>query len=151
MLALVDRTMTMKPFPKTPRKVLTVTIDENGDLLYLKSDSADVLLECGEVVQKRASHVEPASRDLRILFHALRFIFGDKGRVSEWTRNWFCLWRVNTAPVGGPILTWGDTAWGREHMALAMLDNVAVWIDRQAAIDAEIEFLNEYFLERGIA
>jgi hypothetical protein len=138
----------MKPYPKTQQKVLTVTIDENGDLLYLKSDLADVLLECGEVVQRRASHVEPASRDLRILFHTLRFIFGEQGRIADWTRKWVCLWRVNTAPVGGPILRMKDV---RTPCPQAMRENIAVWLNRQEAIDAEIAFLNRYFLERGIA
>lgn len=127
-----------KPFPKSQQKVLTVTIDEAGDLLYLKSDSCDVLLECGEVVQRRASHVEPAAFFLRVAFHILRKVFGEHGRVAEWTRGWKVLWRVNTAPVGGPILRWENGV-------------VKVWMDRKAAIDAEILFLNDFFLERGIA
>lgn len=133
-----------KAFAPTPHKVLTVTIDENGDLVYLKTDSCDVLLELGETVTKRASHVEPNNFWLRRLFHALR-LAGDKNRIADWTRNWNCLWRVNTAPVGGPILRWKDTQNWRN---VVFPNNVALWHNRQEAIDAEILFLNNFFLTR---
>lgn len=138
----------MKAFAKTPRKILTVTIDENGDLVYLKTDSCDALLELGETVTKRASHVEPDNFLLRRLFHTLR-LFGDKNRIADWTRNWNCLWRVNTSPVGGPILLWRHV-WGSEDWmkGLSGYNYVALWRNRQSAIDAEIKFLNDWFLTR---
>lgn len=117
-----------KPFPKTEQKVLSVTIDEEGNLTYLKTNEHDIFAELGEVVTRRASHVEPEQFWLRIAFRFLR-VFGDKTRVAEWTRNWRCVWLVDTRPVGGPVLE------GR-------------WLNRQAAIDAEIEFLNDWFLRR---
>ena len=40
----------MKPFPKTERKVVTVTIDESGDLVFLNSPEHDVFLELGELL-----------------------------------------------------------------------------------------------------
>jgi len=126
-----------KPFPKSEQNIITVTIDEQGDVIFLATDANDIFLSLGNVVTQRASHVEPGGRYERILFHTLRALFGDKGRVSDWTRQWFTLWRVNTKPVGGPIL--------RDERG-----NIRYWIDRQAAIDAEIIFLNEWFLERGI-
>ena len=137
----------MKAFPKTAHKILTVTIDEEGNLIYLKTDAADVLLELGETVTKRASHVEPGPKYERWLFHTLRFLFGDKGRVSDWTRTWQTLWRVNTAPVGGPILTWKHVRPIAEGVP-GLRDRTYYWSDRQAAIDAEIKFLNEWFLTR---
>jgi hypothetical protein len=136
-----------KPFPKTAQKVMTVTIDENGDLLMLKSDSADVFLEGAEVVTKRASHVEPTGFWTRIAFHILRSCVKDDSAVAAWTRTWRCTWRVNTAPVGGPILKWKHTSNWRSHV---FPEHQAAWQDRQEAIDNEVEFLNTYFLERGI-
>ena len=53
-------------FAKEDPKILTVTIDENGDLVYLKTPLSDVLLELGTVVKKRASHVEPVNIFQRI-------------------------------------------------------------------------------------
>ena len=134
----------MKAFPKTEQKVLTVTIDEDGNLTYLKTSEHDIFAEMGEVVTKRASHVEPATFWLRVAFRFLR-VFGDKTRVAEWTRRWTCEWLVDTRPVGGPILEWHHVYSFRpgDH-------RIATWLDRQLAIDAEIKFLNQFFLERGI-
>src|SRR5208337_3555461 len=115
-----------KPFAKTEQKVLTVTIDEEGNLVYLKTSEHDIFAELGEVVTKRASHVEPVNIWLRVAFRFLR-VFGDKTRVAEWTRTWTCDWRVNTKPTAGYLLPQS-------------------WRNRQDAIDAEIAFLNEWFI-----
>jgi hypothetical protein len=135
----------MKPFPKSPQKVVTVVIDEHGNLEYLKTDSCDVLLELGEVITRRASHVEPATFWTRVWFHIIRTLVSDKSRVAAWTRNWKCLWRVNTAPVGGPILRHIHVDPNSKQWAW---DVIAVWENRQDAIDAEITFLNKWFLTR---
>jgi len=111
---------------------MTFTIDENGDIIALASPGADVILKAmGEVQTQRASHVEPDAFALRIAFHIIRSLTSDDTAVAEWTRHWRCLWRVNTSPVGGPILA-------------------ARWTDREQAIAAEIEFLNNFFLEETL-
>lgn len=140
---------TLKPFPKEQQKIVTVTIDENGDVLFLATDANDIFLNDGDVLTKRASHVEPASLYERWFFHFLR-LFGDKMRVAEWTRGWKCLWRVNTRPVGGPILRWGHIYPNVDFVDPTVRSLVYCWVDRQDAIDAEIKFLNVWFLERGI-
>lgn len=141
----------MKPFPKTPKKIVTVTIEEDGTMTYLATDSADIFMDCGETITRRASHVEPYTFWPRVAFHILRRFVTDKSRIAAWTRTWTCLWRVNTAPVGGPILKlkhlpsdcgldMKNTVWGND---------IATWSNRQDAIDAEIKFLNTWFAERG--
>lgn len=137
----------MKAFPKTPHKVVTITIDENGDQVFLKTDAADVFLEQGEVITRRASHVEPADLPRRIAFSLIRRLVADTSKIAAWTRNWACLWRVNTAPVGGPILTWDDVSWNSSDRPLGKF---ATWSNRQDAIDAEVQFLNQFFAERSI-
>jgi hypothetical protein len=122
-------------------KTLTVTFDEHGDLTYLKTPGDDVLFELGKTITQRASHVEPGPRYERWLFHLLRWLFGNTGRVSEWTRGWNSLWRVNTAPVGGPILRYSHVLNLRVKG-----DPIMLWHHRQDAIDAEVKFLNEFFL-----
>jgi hypothetical protein len=77
-------------------------------------------------IVRRASHVEPASLLLRLVFRVIRAIVRDTSRVAQWTRTWRCLWRV--AIVNGPILP------GR-------------YTDRLQAIEAEISFLNKSYLE----
>jgi len=107
-------------------RTITVTIDEEGDQVFLKGHGADVFLGLGDTRTQRASHVEPDNRLLRFLFHFIRHRTADDSRLAAFTRCWPCLWRVNTAPVGGPILS------GR-------------WRNRLKAIDAEVEFLNQFF------
>ena len=108
----------------TEQGAVTFIIAENGDCTYLMTEAAPVI---EGAVSKRASHVEPDNFFLRILFHALRQYLGDKGRMSDFTRSWRCLWRVNMEPVGGPILC-------------------TRYYDRQQAINAEVVALNKFFM-----
>jgi hypothetical protein len=117
----------IKPFAKQEQKVLTVTIDEDGDLIFLKTPSSDIFLELGTVVTRRASHITPRAFFPRLAFKILRGVFGDKGTIAEWTREWSGPWRVDMRPVGAPVID-GD------------------WTTRQEAIDFEIEYLNRWFL-----
>ncbi len=128
---------------------ITLTIDEQGDILCLDTESAQAFKELGTVETKRASYVEPAGRYERWLFTIIRAMVPDDSRLAEWTRNWNTLWRVNTKPVGGPILRVRDVC---PHINFDVYPEyggqIAFWTDRQEAIDAEIKFLNTFFLER---
>jgi hypothetical protein len=108
-------------------RTITLTIDENGDQVFLKSDGAEMFRTLGITVTRRASHVEPDTWALRILFHAIRKAVRDTSRVAAWTRTWRCRWRIDASPIGGPILA-------KRYM------------NRQEAIEAEIEFVNKFFL-----
>ena len=104
-------------------ELVTFCIDTKGTLTFLNTETTRPFLNLGEAKTRRASHVEPNNFALRILFHGLRRVLGDKGRMSDFTRRWPILWRVNLSPVGGPIL-------------------FIRYRDRQAAIRAEVEWLN---------
>ena len=106
---------------------ITFSIDEStGNTTFLID--ADTLAFCDETsTVARASNVEPVSLPLRLAFRLLRACFGDTGRVSEFTRRWECLWRINLSPVDGPIIP---------------ID----FASRQSAIDFEINWLEENFL-----
>jgi hypothetical protein len=126
---------------------LTFVIDESGDMKFLVLEfmHESPLLEGANV--SRASHVEPNNFVLRIIFHGLRQVLGDKGRMSEFTRNWPIFWRVNTKPVGGPILRYKHVY---PNVVRPLWDNtgecVKTWRNRKDAIDAEIKFLNSWFI-----
>ena len=107
-------------------KTLHVSMDASGTLTFLVDADTQALLNESSVIQ-RASHVEPVSRPLRAVFHGLRHLFGEKGRMASFTRLWPCLWQVDLSPIGGPVLP-------------------DVWRDRQAAIDAEVVWLNRNFI-----
>lgn len=107
-------------------KTMKVSMDEFGTLTFLVDADTEAFLNASSVV-RRASHVEPVSPILRAVFHGLRRMFGEKGRMATFTRLWPCLWQINLSPIGGPILD-------------------ATYRNRQAAIDAEIFYLNENFI-----
>ena len=118
-----------KSFAKTEQQVMTVTIDEEGNLVYLKTFEHDIFAELGEVVTARASHVFPTNWGYRQAFRLLRTIFGERGRVAEWTRCWQTEWLVDPSPVGAPSID-------------------KTFQNRQDAIDFEIRYLNDWFLRR---
>ncbi len=120
---------------------ITLTIDEQGDILCLDTESAQAFKELGTVETKRASYVEPAGRYERWLFTIIRAVVPDDSRLAEWTRGWDVSWRIDTHPVGGPLLRW-------KYLLPEGSESIATFSNRQAAIDAEIDFLNRWFLER---
>jgi hypothetical protein len=72
---------------------VTFIVDESaGDAVYLVTEAA-ATLDLG-AQPLRASHVEPVNPILRCAFHLLRQWLGDKGRMSDFTRNWPCLVRI---------------------------------------------------------
>jgi hypothetical protein len=107
-----------------PNQEVSVVVRDDGTVVCLDHPECKCFREMGSVKTRRASHVEPYTRGYRMSFHLLRWIFGDQGRVSDWTRSWDVLWRVNLTPVGGPILP-GAT------------------ILREAALRREVEWLNK--------
>ena len=106
---------------------VTVTITEDGNQLFVAGHGNDVFCDAGTSTVQRASHVEPDNAVLRWLFHYIRQRCADTSALAGFTRLWPCLWRINTAPVGGPILE-------------------AKYRDRKQAIEAEVRFLNQFFL-----
>lgn len=108
--------------------VLTFTITEDGTLLVIDGAAArEFAAGLGEDTVSRASHVIPVNLLLRGLFILIRASVPDTSAIAEWTRGWRVRWLVDASPVGGVVLP------GR-------------WTNRQQAIDAEVEYLNQHFL-----
>lgn len=105
---------------------IRVSISDDGVMRFLVSDATRHLLTDASKV-RRASHVEPCAYVLRLLFHGLRKVCGEYGRVAEFTRTWGCAWRINLAPINGPILP-------------------ETYRDRSQAIQREIDHLNAHFI-----
>lgn len=81
----------------------TVIINESGQIQFLATEELESLSQLSSTATKRrASHVHPSRKSLRIAFYALRAIAGENGRVGNWTRKWACLWSVDLAISGGP-------------------------------------------------
>ena len=100
--------------------------DSNGDVTFLVNELTSPFIDDTSTVL-RASHVEPVNRMIRAVFYTLRALFGEYSRIGAYTRTWGCTWRINLAPVNGPILP-------------------TAYRERAKAIDAEIAWLEENFL-----
>jgi hypothetical protein len=107
-------------------RIVTVTIDEQGNQLFIKGKGTDIFLSLGEVVTKRGSHVVPINPVLNLCFRAIRALVSDTSKVAAWTRTWNCLWCAEI--VNGPVLWASGTT-------------------RSKAIEAEVSYLNQSFLE----
>lgn len=67
--------------------------------------------------RKRYSEIVPVNPVLFILFRILRVLFGETGRVSEWTRGWNgIMWRMT-------VLSTGYTARSNSRSALVDLEH----------------------------
>jgi|688.fasta_scaffold1399723_2 hypothetical protein len=73
--------------------------------------------------RRRVSRIEPTNRAVRWMFYRIRNRCRDDSRLAEFTRRWPCRWQARI--LDGPILGPFDS--------------------RQAAIAAEITFLNSRF------
>lgn len=117
----------------------------DGRMTYLLTKAAPRLE--GAVI-RRASHVEPVPAYLRLAFRAIRKLVADDSRIATWTREWPCMWQVDMSPVGGGILRWKDLP---HNACMAKYgdwggNEVATFSNRQIAIDAEVEALNNHFI-----
>lgn len=64
-------------------------------------DESDVALY-GEASRRRASHVEPATWLLRVLFRFIRNRVSDESQLAQFTRWWPCRWQAQI--IDGPLL-----------------------------------------------
>lgn len=67
-------------------------LHKDGSIEFL--GDAPPMFPMGKPVTRRFSEIVPTFPPLLILFRLLRLLFGEKGRVAEWTRHWPCQWRA---------------------------------------------------------
>jgi hypothetical protein len=101
-----------------------IRVHKDGTIEFIDKPELAALKSEGATTKRRASHVEPARRLWRILFHVLRWVFGESGSVATFTRIWPVWWRVNLSPSNGPILG-------------------QLYSNRKEAIAAEVRWLQE--------
>ena len=80
-----------------PQKKWHIIIDENGDLITFAEELKEIAPEIYQEVKhtkKRVSHILPANKLKRMIFKTLRRIFGEEGKVADWTRKWKGEWIV---------------------------------------------------------
>ena len=67
---------------------------KNGVLIGFADEVGKLSVKTNNINTKRVSYIYPKNKVLRLCFTFLRKIFGDKGIVAEWTRNWNVKWIV---------------------------------------------------------
>ena len=72
-----------------------IKIDEEGNIITFAEELKEVNPKIYEEVKhtkKRVSHILPENPLKRIVFKVLRKLFGDEGKIADWTRNWKGKW-----------------------------------------------------------
>jgi len=68
-------------------------IKADGTIEFLGWPPPGMELPAG-IVRRRFSEIIPVNPVLRVAFRVLRWLFGEEGRVSNWTRRWRCRWEA---------------------------------------------------------
>ena len=74
-----------------------MNIDIKDGVAVAFTDDAELLEADGETTTSRYSHIWPSQFALRCAFRLVRWVTGEKGRLSDWTRTWRCKWQVRLA------------------------------------------------------
>jgi hypothetical protein len=59
----------------------------------------------GKTTKKRFSEILPTNPALRAAFRTLRKVFGEDGKVAEFTRRWPCQWRATVLETGESMVS----------------------------------------------
>ena len=92
-----------------------ITLKHNGQVEWL-CDNPPIDIDISHVTRRRVSHIVPAHRGKRFAFRLLRAIFGERGRVAEWTRT---------------------DRWGPWRVTVIKTKRTAIYGSRLAALDWE--------------
>lgn len=82
---------------------MNIIITRNGDVRYLAVPGSECFETLGQTHHRRVSHILPKPRLKRWAFLALRWAFGDSGRVAAWRRSWQTTWTVRWAETPNKI------------------------------------------------
>jgi hypothetical protein len=76
-----------------------IHIKPDGSIVAVKTVAVDEVLS-GFVHYsdfRRASHILPCNLAKRIAFQLFRLLFGERGQIADWCRNWRGPWQVTWA------------------------------------------------------
>lgn len=83
-----------------------IYITPGGNILAIETKTVGALLtnEFGCVETRRASHVLPRRAVKRAAFILLRALFGERGTIAEWQRQWRGPWQVSWAEAPAQVV-----------------------------------------------
>jgi hypothetical protein len=73
-------------------------IKRDGTIEWLAPPPVPFIIE--KQIRKRFSEIVPVNPLLLVLFRLLRWMFGENGAVSDWTRRWKCTWSMTILKSG---------------------------------------------------
>lgn len=77
---------------------MNINLEEDGRISWIGDLDLDLPVE--NVIKRRVSHIVPVNPIKRAFFRVLRILFGESGRVSNWTRAWRGPWLVVIIETG---------------------------------------------------
>jgi hypothetical protein len=81
-------------------KTISLIIDSAGTITMLPEKELDLRAFCTDLSYRRVSHIWPVHPVKRIAFRLLRALFGERGRVAQWTRQWQGPWQAIIIDTG---------------------------------------------------
>lgn len=82
-----------------------IVLFKKGKIIVLKDDNDAFIEKLNRPFHThRASFVYPINTLKRIAFKVIRKVFGDWGKMANWTRVWRGPWYADMAPFKGPEL-----------------------------------------------
>lgn len=87
-------------------------IKRDGTLEFLGAPPPGLVLPGAR--RTRFSEIIPVYWEQRILFRLLRWLFGETGRVSDWTRRWHTRWEAII--LIGPARGTRRRSWDRKFL-----------------------------------
>lgn len=97
-------------------------IKRDGTLEFLGAPPPRLALP--GATKQRFSEIVPVHPVLLVAFRVLRWMFGEEGRVSDWTRTWKCWWEATI--LIGPVRGRKARQWGKHGRA-----HLIEWEQRQ--------------------
>ena len=75
---------------------------KNGELcgFYDEIEQIKKFMSFQNISTNRVSHIYPVNFFLRVFFIFLRKVFGEKGKIAQWTRRWNCKWTIYIPRAG---------------------------------------------------
>jgi hypothetical protein len=70
----------------------TIILTKTGRIQWLSPPPFPLKIE--KRTRQRFSEIVPANQLKRVAFRLLRRVFGEEGRVADWTRSWLCRWHA---------------------------------------------------------
>lgn len=82
------------------KKEVILHVQPDGTIKCLGGDDLKPLENLGSLSKERVSHILPVNKYKKFAFKTLRYVFGETGKISNYTRSWKGPWEVTIIHSG---------------------------------------------------